>query len=251
MLALLLRPIGIGWLKYTVLALAIVGLTSPRALQNALLWWLLTALALGRVIADWPMADNHAYLLCYWLLAIALSRSSVVLEDTLARNSRLLIGLTFAFASLWKLVLSPDYFDGTFFRIIMITDARFETFVRLAAGLDSAELSTLREYFDAGGSIDSAPDSSRYRLVAMIATGWNVLINFTLACAFLGRGWVARPRNVLLIAYCAVTYAVATIDGFAWLLLSMGAAQTERHQVRTIAGFLAVFVLVLVYRMLS
>ncbi len=248
LVALLLRPVGIEWLKYTVMALAVVGLASPKAMRHAMLWWLLTTLAISRVIADWPMADNHAYLLCYWLLAVALSRSSIVLEDTLARNARLLIGLIFAFASLWKVVLSPDYLDGTFFRVIMATDPRFERFAGLAAGIDSSELHALRDYLQSGGSIDTAPEPARYRMIATIATGWNVLINLALACTFLGRGWFARSRNALLIAYCGVTYAVAAVDGFAWLLISMGVAQTERHQVRTIVGFLAVFVLVLMYR---
>ena len=82
----------------------------------------------------------------------------------------------------------------------------------------------------------------------MIATRWNVFINLALACAFLGLPWIARTRNALLIVYCAVTYAVATVDGFAWLLISMGIAQSDRVQVRTIAGFVAVFLLVLGYR---
>jgi hypothetical protein len=246
--ALLLRPIGIGWLRYAVVALAVVGLVSPKALRHAMLWWLLVALATLRVIADWPMADNHGYLLCYWLLAIALCRSSVELEDTLARNAQLLIGLTFAFASLWKVLLSPDYLDGTFLRISMATDVRLETFTRLAAGLDAVELQTLREHLHSGGSIGGAAEPTRYRAVAMIATGWNVFINLALACAFLGVPWIARTRNILLIIYCTVTYAVATVDGFAWLLISMGIAQTDRVQVRTIAGFVAVFLLVLGYR---
>jgi hypothetical protein len=245
---LLLRPVGIGWLKYTVVALAVIGLVSPKALRHAMLWWLLAALAAVRVIADWPMADNHAYLLCYWLLAIALCRSSVELDDTLARNARLLIGLTFAFASLWKVLLSPDYLDGTFFLVTMATDVRFENFTRLAAGLDPAELQTLRDYLHAGGPIIGAGEPTRYRAVAMIATGWNVFINLGLACAFLGLAWIARLRNAILIVYCAVTYAVATVDGFAWILISMGVAQTDRVQMRTIGGFVAAFLLVLGYR---
>ena len=222
-----------------VVGLAITGLVSPKVMQHAMLWWLLAALASIRVIADWPMADNHAYLLCYWLLAIALCHSSDALEDTLARNARLLIGLTFTFASLWKVVWSGDYLDGTFFRVYMALDARLETFAILTTGLNATELRAL---------LDGAPETARYRAVAMVATAWNVLINLGLAFAFLGGGWIARARNVLLILYCAVTYAVATVDGFAWLLISMGIAQTDRNQVRTIGGFVAVFLLVLGYR---
>jgi hypothetical protein len=62
---------------------------------------------------------------------------------------------------------------------------------------------------------------------------------------------MARGRDVLLIIYCAVTYAVATVDGFAWLLIAMGTAQTAVHRQRTAVAYVAVFVLVLLYRELN
>ena len=41
----------------------------------------------------------------------------------------------------------------------------------------------------------------------------------------LGRG-PSRLRDATLLVFCALTYAVATVEGFAWLLLAMGLAQT-------------------------
>jgi hypothetical protein len=90
----------------------------------------------------------------------------------------------------------------------------------------------------------------RFEAVALAATGWNVFINAALAVAFLwpvGRG-PSRLRHVLLLIYCTITYAVATVDGFGWLLLAMGAAQCTVEQRRTRIAYVAVFVLIILYR---
>jgi hypothetical protein len=48
------------------------------------------------------------------------------------------------------------------------------------------------------------------------------------------------------MAFCATTYAVATVDGFAWLLLAMGVVDCEKPRAR--AGYVLVFALILFYR---
>ncbi|MBW2715556.1 MAG: hypothetical protein JRD03_05745 [Deltaproteobacteria bacterium] len=55
-------------------------------------------------------------------------------------------------------------------------------------------------------------------------------------------------RHTLLLVFCVTTYAVATVEGFGWLLISMGVAQCERRLVRTRALYIASFGLILVYR---
>ena len=105
LLALSLRPIGGGLLRPGFLVLTVLGLVVPGLLRRSTLWALLTALAAFRVLEDWPLPDNHAYLLCYWCLAITLALRTAEPEPVLALNGRLLIGLVFAFAALWKLVL--------------------------------------------------------------------------------------------------------------------------------------------------
>ena len=113
LLDLLLNPIGDWTLRPFILASAAAGLLLPGALRKPGLWWLLTLLTGLRALLDWPLPDNHSYLLCYWCLAISLS---LVVKDTdefLAHNGRWLIGLVFAFATLWKLWLSPDFMEDT------------------------------------------------------------------------------------------------------------------------------------------
>ena len=70
---LALQPIGAGWLRPALLGLAVLGLVLPSASRRAWFWLVLAALAACRVFSTWPLADNHAYLLVYWCLAVAIA----------------------------------------------------------------------------------------------------------------------------------------------------------------------------------
>ncbi len=256
LLDLLLQPIGPWWLRWAILALAGAGLLWQRALVHPLLWLGLASLTGIRVIADWPLSDNHAYLLSYWCLACGLAGLSDNPQRYLARNARWLIGLAFAWASLWKLLLSGDYSSGVFFRVTMLTDPRFENFARIAGGLNAEQFNALREYVlahaDGGVSAEiTAPlEPRRFVLLAQLAAWWNIILNAAIAIAFLGpkdRG-LSRFRNELLLTFCVVTYAVATVAGFGWLLIAMAASQTEPVAVRMRIAYAAVFLLILLYR---
>ena len=140
LLDLLLRPIGEWQIRPAILALAGAGLLIPGWLRRPPLWFALAGLTALRFWIDWPLADNHAYLISYWCLAVGIS---LVVRDTeacLALNGRLLIGLAFAFAVLWKGVLSPDFMNGTFLRVTMLQDPRFEDWTLLSTGLSADQL---------------------------------------------------------------------------------------------------------------
>ena len=95
----------------------------PSSVRRAPLTWLLVAgLVAVRIVLVWPLSDNHIYLLAYWCLAIGLALSSATPAATLSASSRWLLGAAFAMAVLWKAVLSPDYVDGRFFRVALLTD---------------------------------------------------------------------------------------------------------------------------------
>jgi hypothetical protein len=253
LVALLFQPIGQRWLRPAVIAVAALGLLSPRALRSAWLWLALTLLAVGRLWSGWPMNDNHGYLLFYWCLAALLAALALDRDRILAWNGRALVGLAFLFATLWKLVLSPDFTDGTFFRVALVEDPRFEAFTRLAAGLTEDELVDLRDL--AGEHVDGlfvpwegmpAPPA-RLFAVADALTVATLAFEAALAVVFLvPRSWrVARARHALLALFCATTYALAPVAGFGWLLLSMGVAQCEPERVRARLGYLIAFAVVL------
>ncbi|MGI9264573.1 MAG: hypothetical protein ACR2QU_06580 [Gammaproteobacteria bacterium] len=256
LLDLLLRPVGDWTVRPFVLALAAIALLRTNWLRHPLLWLVLATLTAVRVIVDWPLADNHAYLLSYWCLAAALALFAKNPGRVLARSGRWLIGLVFLFACVWKLTVSDNYVDGTFFQVTMITDDRFAGFSRIAGGLDDENYAVLREavtqHLDAPpGHQTSMPEvPPRFRYLALAATGWNLFINAALAILFLwpSGSRVRTLRHLALLTYCVVTYAIATVDGFGWLLLAMGAAQTRLEQVRLRRAYIGVFMLILLYR---
>jgi len=216
----------------------------------------LTLLTGLRVIRDWQLADNHAYLLCYWCLAVSLALVSRDTRAYLALNGRLLIGFAFAFATLWKLVLSPDYLDGRFFRVMMLTDSRFTEFVQLAGGLTPDVLVSLREFLTQHvdgqlfTTLDVPREPTRFLWLAYGMTWWTVMLEGAIAVAFLwfvNRG-ISKVRDALLLIFCVATYAIATVEGFGWLLIAMGVAQCEATRHTTRLFYLVVFGLIIFYR---
>ncbi|MEX2205719.1 MAG: hypothetical protein WEF50_05770 [Myxococcota bacterium] len=251
---LALQPVGAGWLRPGLLGLALLGLVLPSMSRRPWFWLLLAALAGVRVISTWPLADNHAYLLAYWCLAVAIAAREPDPSPSLAWNGRVLIGLVFAFALLWK-AISPDFLDGRFFRVTLVLDTRLETFAQVVGGLDADELRERRELLarHADGVTAEAlvvpAESARFRTVAWLATLGTFASEALLALAFLwplGRG-PSRLRDPLLIGFCGVTYLVAPVSGFGWLLIALGVAQTEPERWRTRVAYLVVFGLVYLY----
>jgi len=252
LVALLLHPIGSGMLRPAFLALAVAGLVLPRILHHPALWLALAALAGGRVVAGWPLADNHAYLLAYWALAAGLSLLAPDPSRALAWNGRALVALAFAFAAFWKL-LSPDYLDGRFFRVTLVEDRRFERLATTLGGIDADSLLERRAFVSqhADGrepGRDAAPEPARLRALALAATWLTLALEAAVALAFLaplgGRDWL---RHVLLLSFCATTYAVAPVAGFGWLLLAMGASQCAADARRTRFAYVGTFTLLVFY----
>jgi hypothetical protein len=257
LLDLLLRPVGSWVLRPFILGLAVVGLLRSGWLRHPSFWLALAALTGLRVVLDWPLADNHAYLLSYWCLAIGLALMTQRPAPVLADSARLLIALVFIFASLWKFWLSDHYADGSFFEVTFLTDPRFEGFARVAGGLDAATYAELSGHVEQHQDAPPPSEASapavpaRYAALAGTATAWNLFINAALAVVF---AWPGRSRPLLtarhglLLAYCAITYAVATVEGFGWLLLAMGVSQCRPDQRRLRYAYVAVFVLIIAYR---
>jgi hypothetical protein len=252
---LVLRPVGVGWLRPGLLALAVLGLVLPSLSRRPWLWLVLAALTGWRVVSTWPLADNHAYLLAYWCLAVAIASRETDPQPALAWSGRVLVGLVFTLAVLWK-ALSPDYLDGRFFRVTLVTDERLASFAQVVGGLDAEELLERRELLTrhadgvAPAELAVELESARFRAVAWAATLATFACEALLALAFLwplDRG-PSRIRDPLLIVFCATTYLVAPVSGFGWLLIALGVAQTDASRWRTRATYLGVFGLVYLYR---
>ena len=253
-IVLLLRPLDVWWVAAFVLPAACLSLLS-RTVRRAPLTWILVALFVGaRIVVLWPLSDNHIYLLAYWCLAIGLALSSTAPAATLSASSRWLLGGAFAMAVLWKAVLSPDYVDGRFFRVTLLTDQRFADAALVFGGLSRDQMAQNRAFLDPlpnGAELLSPPpfvEPPRLRAFAAITT-WSGLILeglIALTCLIpLRRLDIAR--HVLLLAFCVTTYALAPVAGFGWLIATMGLAQCRPRQRLLLGAYVAVFILILMY----
>jgi hypothetical protein len=254
LLLLLLAPVG-GWeVRPFALLLAAAGLLSSALLRAPALWLLLVVLTGWRAISDWPMADNHAYLLGYWCLAVLLSRWTPDPGAALARSAALLVGLSFAFATLWKLVLSPDYLDGTFFRVWLLTDPRFEDLALLVGGLTPSELDASRHFLQPPPTLGeehlpALVEPAALRSAAAILTWTTLALEAGVALLFLTPAPPRWPwlRHAALLGFCAGAYAVAPVASFGWLLLAMGVATCPRGAIAWRGAYLACFALLVLH----
>jgi hypothetical protein len=254
-IALLLRPMGPWFVRPAVLALAALVLIAPRLLRTPAVWLMLALLVAVRIADDWPLADNHIYLLAYWCLAIGLSLTEIDAPRRVAAHSRSLLALAFSFAVLWKAVLAPDFLDGRFFRVTLMTDPRFGEAVMLIGGLSADDLASNRKALEPlphGAELltpTAVIEPTRVRAIARLST-WGILALEALVAAlmFLPAGWLHPTlRHAALLTFCLVTYAFAPVAGFGWVLLVMGAAQTEAQQRWLRLAYVAAFLIVLFY----
>jgi len=259
LLVFLFNPIGDGVVRALGLLFAGLGVVFPALSRRPSFWGCLALLSGWRVVGDWPLADNHAYLLCYWCVGLCTAFLVKDPRTVLALNGRLLIGLAFACATLWKAVLSPDYLDGAFFRVMLMADERFEESVLFVSGLSEEQLDTNRSFLAEEWEPDifksEAPtlvEPARFTRFAQAVTWWTVLIEAAVALSFLWpkRDWVFRQRHLALALFCLATYAIAPVVGFGWLLLVMGMAQCEQERTGVRAIYLALFFVLLFYQAL-
>jgi hypothetical protein len=253
--ALLLRPMGPWFVRPVILAIAVLMIALPKKLRSPWAWGLVSAMIGIRIGEDWPLADNHIFLLDYWTLAIALSLRSARAAPTLADTSRWLVGLAFAFAVCWKVVLSPDFLDGRFFRVTLLTDPRFGDAAQLIGGLSAEQLAANRE------ALRSLPDGVELLHPPMLveppalrtlatASTWGIVLLETAVALLMLLPLAATPstlRHVSLLLFCGVTYLFAPVAGFGWLLLAMGVAQLEAGEAMWRRAYVGAFLIVIFY----
>jgi hypothetical protein len=255
LLASILAP-PLPWLeRVPLLIVAGAGLLLPALLRSKLLWAGLLALTAVPLAWNWPFSDNHDYLKAFFALAALCAVSTPAPERSLSISARWLIGLVFAFALLWKAVLSADFLDGRFFRVTLLSDGRFENLAVLAGGATYEQWERNDLLLDDLLAGEPAADAAAFvepegnRSLAGWLTWLTLASELAVALTFLwplGRG-PSAARHVALLAFSAGTYGVATVRGFGWVLMALGVAQCETDARRTRLAYLATFALIGAY----
>ena len=255
LLILLLRPPGEGGLRGLTWLIAGVALIVPAFARWWLTWVALAGLVGARLVVDWPLSDNHIYLLGYWCLGVGLCLLLSSPFRALSDMSRWLVGATFLCAIVWKGVLAPDFLDARFFRITLITDERFADLSRAVGGLTTAQLEANRAALVAlpqGAEVLDGPilvEPPALRRLGLTLTWGGFALETMLAWAFL----IPRPaplhasRHLFLLMFTCVIYAAAPVAGFGWLLAAMGLAHCDPAQRALRVAYVAAFAIVTIY----
>jgi hypothetical protein len=241
------------YIKAGVLTLAVSGIVIRSLLRSPLLWFGLVAVFVLSYSTTWPGQNNHDFLKLYWCLGVGASLLAADQMRAVRFNARLLIGICFLFAVVWK-VVDPDYLSHDFFNYFLLQDSRFGLITENLGGVGAAELRAgqlervlYTAFGDPEGSV-AVPLAAEVAWIAPLMTWWTLLIEGLVAVAFLlPEGWgLSRWRDATLLTFAFSTYFVAPILYFAWLLIAMAVIQCDRTTFRFWpVAYTAAFVLIL------
>lgn len=234
-------------LQIPTIMIAAVGLTFPQAIRHRGLWCLLALLQGLIILPNAYLVDNHKLLLLYWTIALCFSVGSAAVLRT---NARLLLSMCFVLAFSWKAIMG-EYLDGSFLHFTMLTDSRFAFFTYLICNvpLEALHSNAHRLSALARGQHDSMEllDSSSSLAISLLGSYWTLGTELALGVLFLlplaGRKFLLNIRCLLLAQFIVITYPIATVIGFGWLLAILGYAQCEPEQAGYRASFIGLFIL--------
>ena len=254
---LLLYPVGPEGIRVALQVGAVAGLVY-RPLQRVSGYWILLALAMGMgCLLLWHDADNHKYLIAYWCLALGLSRMAEDPAKALRINARLLVGLCFLFAVVWKL-RTPDFVTGAYYQFSMLTDERLFSVGQLMSGMapevyyqNQAAIDRLTAYSSTVSRV-GFDGAALLRPLSKVLVAWTLLVETWIFGSFLWPGstvWAARLRYTSLLVFVVTTYAAAHVGGFAWILAIMGLAHIQPRDATWRLAYLGGLGVVMLYQL--
>ncbi len=237
-LVLLFNAHGSLFATITVVALlAMVGV--PKLRRHPIFWLVMVFIWIPRLVLDWRENEDHVFFGIYWCMAIGLALLGEQPSHVLRFNARLMIGLSFTIATVWKLI-SPQFYEGELFHYKLLQDRRFRAVVTQTLGGMTAQqdqqnavaIQALKS-----GISDTAQLSypKSVSVVAFVMTYWTIAIEAALGLLFLLKAsvWLNRVRNGILILFAITTYTIVPVLGFGLLFMTMGFANCEEREGRT------------------
>ena len=239
--------------------IALIGvLLRPALLRSPHLWGLLSIVNTMALLQDWASADNHKYLLVYWLYVVTLAtavKDEKLAQSLLTWHARFFIVFVFLVAALQK-TFSPTYMSGEMFELKLLLDERFKAFGHLlgfdksladAARLTIARLKSPLTEFEGNAVLLPANDLSRR--LALLITWYDLLVQFAIGLLFVpARKVTDRIGHVVLLFFIFTTYLPAPVFGFGWTLSIYGFVVSRDRFPLISLGYAGAFVAVLAYQ---
>ena len=239
------------------LAVLIV-LLVPSTAKKPALWGLLAIVASIGVVLERDLADNHKYLLCYWLwvMCVAHIPEERELRDRIIRfNARFFLVFIFLGAVLQKF-LSSSYMSGAMFELELLLDPRFHAFGHLV-GIDASlaaeslrralllRLSTLQVLND---KVLLMSDD-RVHFVANLITLYDFYVQLAIGVLLLFRRTITDViAHLLILFFIFTTYLPAPVFGFGFTLAVLGFALVKERSQSLSAAYLISMAAVLFYQ---
>ncbi|MGL4612209.1 MAG: hypothetical protein ACRCYY_21440 [Trueperaceae bacterium] len=207
----------------------------PKLRTNWLYWTVMTGICAGYVVARGLASENVFFLFVYISLAVLIALFSDNPYLSFRRNARLIIGIVFLFASLWKL-MSPDFLSGSFFTFMLIADDRLGPFGAVATAISLEDIATNRSIFpvmpDMSHQLMTAPGIP---LLAQMLTWMTFAIEFLVAIVFLvPLKPLYKIRDYALLLFLLTAYVFVPVPAFAMSFATLGYAQTDSARFQSI-----------------
>jgi hypothetical protein len=247
------------WFYQLTAALALmIVLLAPSAAKRPALWGSLALMGSITVLQERDLADNHKYLLCYWLwvMCIAHIQDRHELRDKIIRfNARFFLVFIFLGAALQKFV-SSSYMSGAMFELELLLDNRFHAFAHMV-GIDTGlgEESLRRLFLLANPYVQTLDNrilfvsDDHVQLVAKLITLYDFYVQVAIGALFvLRRVSTDLVAHVLLLFFIFTTYIPAPVLGFGFTLSILGFALVKERSQFLSATYLISMIAVLVYQ---
>ncbi len=230
----------------------------PSLAKRPALWGLLAIVGSITLVLERDLADNHKYLLCYWLWVMCLAHIPDGREqrDEIIRfNARFFLIFIFLGAAVQKFV-SSSYMSGAMFELELLLDGRFQAFAQLTgmdAGLGVESVRRLlllsNPYVQVVDSKIMLLPDDRVHLVANLITLYDFYVQVAIGVLLLFRRAATDiAANVLLLFFIFTTYIPAPVLGFGFTLSVLGYALVKERSQWLSALYLLSTVAVLFYQ---
>lgn len=248
------------WIPKIVTNLLFISvLIFPAVIRNHIFWLLLALASSIALIADWYIADNHKYLLVYWLWVVWIAHLQATPEKAeaiLRWHARFFLIFIFLAAAAQKF-FSPSYMSGSMFELKLLNEQRFQAFAHLigieqaisehATKLAVILRSPLSEIENNAVNI-GATDWTH--LVAKLITWYDLYVQIAIGLCFIPRRhYFDLAGHILLLFFVFTTYLPAPVFGFGWTIATLGLV-TAYNRIHSLTyWYFGAFLAILLYQM--